>query len=1610
MASIQESINQPSRGLHLDMYAGNLDPSNAYTYAFNVRQESEDGQQYNLSNEPSNTIGVQFPEGTKVIGHLNMPELKYTVYWLANPITGDCIIGTVTNDTIGCVDNLDPQADCDCDCDDAPCVSNTPCRQFIQVLSAPCLNFSIEHRIKKAVYNLTNKTTEVYWTDDYNPPMWVDFQNLPLVNGVIDCNLMRIFPDFKVPTIRVIEENGSGSLVTGSYQFLVAYTNSKGNELSQYYSPTNPTSIWRPINSGTFDFETGKAIKIVLDNLDVQYRYFNIAVQKNIDGVSSFEVCGTFNLTAPEYTYVYTGNDKTPRLLTTDEIYFKAPYYNKAATLETQNQTLMLGNLTTSEELNYQGIASAIRLQWETWQLPYNRFEAYNKGSNSANIRGYLRDEVYAFDVVFLLSNGRYTDRFHIPGRAYDGTDISIVTGADTAAAAQDPCNVPTGVPKWQVYNTGAISGTNSQYVAGDDCYVGPYQYGEFGYWESSNTYPDIPVFGALQGQPIRHHKFPDELICPRYSSDPTNNIGAEHMVYPIGVKLDPQNIQQAIANSGLTQEQKEQIVGVKIVRGNRSQNKSIQARGILFNVGEYNYQGQNYLYPNYCFNDLNSDPFISNGAINAQGAWVSAVPPRETDYSVIQQNRLDGFGREGIRYTFMSPDTSFSDRPLDGALRLESVEFGKATAHIVQVQDNPRYTIGTQKGVKVAAMMAVATIFAYDFGFDVATQIGDVSSITTTPRLALNLDISQFLPAFNTAYDLIRKLTPAEQYGYQYNAVGNYCQSIAIPNAGNKVRSIDVAGYISPGMLTLPGEVLPLNNFQRESSVYIRTTGSLPYPHELGGPVDNSRFTFGSYNAETGIWLTDGQRVQRDISSFYATIKRFVPDQYGQIYSYQTVDTGYLQYLDNNALSYPTVFGGDTFINRFADKRKLPFFVSNTWGKGDDTDVSYDMLGNVGCPTYYLTTGPVDPSVGGIINYFNDIYNMFIPLPGVLLTLVTGGLLLFLTVLIGIVRLVVAIVNNLGLKNVTLDRHHDDNYFEKGVMYLWAYGIPYFFVESDVNCDYRQAGTTLDQDFFPNVGTDIPDYWLQEINVSVDKDNYHLYNRSLSKQNIENYFDHLPVDYAPDKPLATHHATRIIYSEQTNLSELQNNWLVYRPNNLHDLPLTEGELVDLNGVEQDRVLALTEDVMSVYNAFITLATDIKGAIFGNDSMFNNPPQEFSSATLGYGGTQNCTFTKTPFGHFWVDAMRGDVFKYSPTEGLQAISHSGVRNWLKENLPFHIAKSFPGYNTDNSYNGAGLTMVWDSRYERLILTKKDYIPLDKDIQWNDTDGLYIQLAPPSCPDGYSLSADGNTCTALVRSEVSVVPSTKHIQSINLYDPNYFCDASWTIAYAPSTQSWVSFYGFKPNYYVEQTNYFQSGTQVSGNSLWDHLLTNKCYQTFYNNISNFDIETITKADAKDQTLMSVAYRNEVLRYTNSYDWKSMQGVTFNEAVCYTMHGTSGNLHLHLRDKSNLTDGLFAVPDSGFISIPVSEVSNVWRFNKFMDIVKDVNCVDPMMLYSCANDIKEVNSSAIDYSIINDMGKRKRLKSDWFKIRLRNNKKTRYKFIFKFLQSKDVQTTR
>lgn len=1768
--NINPNPNQAMLGLNTDSILQQVKPG-TLTYALNAQVDSFDGQMVTYQNEQSNVLCSEFKTGYKVIGYHNIVEQDRVILFMTNPTTGDSEIGELKTTMICDVDdpsnlnarNNNNYVNNGYNCTDLQevCQGEQPvltfyelfkklhpnvtapiqCCTYRTVINAKCLNFSVNHPIHKAVHRIVdinddaNKCgTEIYWADGLNPRRFVNLDDLPyekLLVGCdrvktdqIDCDLMEVQPVITIPCATPLVVSDGGNLIAGSYQFAIQYANDKGIGYTAYYSVTNAVGVFRSRYGLDFNFQTDKSIKLFISNLDTKFRYFNLAVIKTINGVVDPELVGTYEILKEETEVTYSGNNKTQVNLVIDDIFAKYPYYPVASEVNAAGDTLMWANLKGTKRVNYQSIASAIEVKWQTWQLPYTEAQGYNNGVNSALHRGYMRDEVYPLEIVFLLRNGQQTDGFHIPGRASVAGDLEIVDNDDVIYTEKDSCEVEDQEqPKWKVYNTGSVTGFHPDYEAAEDpdCYIGPYEYGEMSYWESEKTYPcDEEIWGDLAGQPIRHHKFPDNIITHIHDSNPTaKDKEFEHKIYPIGIRIDKENIRQAILNSDLSDSERRQIIGYRIVRGDRVNNKSVIAKGLLYNVGSYvpytegsPAPDQDAFYPNYPFNDLGDDPFLTNlssvgdggfsislldslvndvqsaksfmesmesllatispvcyTAINTCAAdpmgtvviqitlaeiaalqnllfvgkaavdalvanaqtiidyyndkiannepicqddvasltltagLVSAVTtaisnisgsatitnfdaivayinanavaltshPYATDIFTLRTNLVNLLAVEDdladesteitdsntaytdaltdlasvscddvtvgdsdfsqTRFTFHSPDTHFYQPFLGSYLKFETLEGGPSIGNFVQVQEHAgaKLMSAFSAGLALIAGIAVGALFAAEPKFHVIGVTPGATYTAWYPDFPSLGTIAEKALFWNKQFkEMIENLLPMKNYAYQYNAIGIYNQFEPVPNDGYKQRILDKAYYLIPGFQTL-GDIYPINNWKRESSVYFRTLQALSAPR-----FPNDAAIIGSLSEDDSrVSYSEDKQIYSNVLSYYASNKRKLLDQYGDIYTYGTVDTGYCGLVDlsqDYTGDDDTVFGGDIFINRFGLKRKLPFFIDNNVLRPDGSDINYSSLSNVGKTKYWYNTSSEQTPGSG----FNGLMKSI-----------------------------------LGVPQSNLDGNTNKLFYQNGRIYLFAYGIAYFFVESEVNVDYRQAGNNADKDFFPNVGTGIPNDWLQEKNVPIVHDNYYIYNKSYSKQNKENFFSHLPLGFDPDESCQQDYTHRVIYSDP-------NRWRIYKPISYFDFPKNYGNLTSIDTINNNQVLVRFENKSYVYNALTAIQTSTgKNAYLGNDDVFKAPPIDFGETDLGYAGSQHHLFLRTEAGHLFIDAKRGTIFLINGT-GITPISDIGMNKWFGRNLEFSISKHFPDVRTDNHFNGIGLCGVWDSGYSRFIITKLDYEPLADKVADMTYDAYYGKFKWKG-------------------------------MDILLEDPAYFCNKSWTLSYSPGTKSWISWHSYIPNYYIGLNGMFLTGKNAPLNnqksSVWLHNAAHTSYQTFYGKLEPYVLEYPFVYKAQDEIFQNVKDYTTILEYYNANDFYEINdNVYFNKAVLYNNQQCSGIRKLYQRPKGDMSK-YFSYPKANAdnIEIMFTKSDNYFNYNQIWDVVKNPNNHYPIWVDSCVNKSidKELNNSKFDYT--NRAFQKTKLRAKDLKIRHINDLYSRYKFISKFV---------
>ena len=684
------------------------------------------------------------------------------------------------------------------------------------------------------------------------------------------------------------------------------------------------------------------------------------------------------------------------------------------------------------------------------------------------------------------------------------------------------------------------------------------------------------------------------------------------------------------------------------------------------------------------------------------------------------------------------------------------------------------------------------------------------------------------------------------------------------------------------------------------------------------------------------------------NIASYYGSIKNFIPNQYSVIYNIEWLNTS-----SGNGKQNVAIFGGDTYIGRFAIKRKHSFFNSNLFQNPEDSEINYSLMGNAANPIYFYDKNPLKRPKASY-----DVRINF-PLPPSIANSTNLVLNLMQNVLF-------KIEDQISIPKYKLDcsrNTEDPSYlrlFEStsvdGYMYLYNYGIASFICESNINVDLRDKGDTLEQDFYPNQ-SDLR-IWLQEKNVSPAIDNFYIYDRSYSKQPTEEFHYMYDVNYKGDNNKIDH-SNRVIYSSQgleIDDDDYSDPFLINRALDFYDFSKKNGNVTSIDGIEGDKVFVRQEHNSSIFGAYITLNSDQNTVLISSGSIFSNKPVEFATPDLGYFGSQHNVILNTPYGHLTIDAIRGQVFLLgNGGQNLEEISNKGMYSFFKEFLPFQLNRYFD-INIDNNFYGVGLAMVYDNRFQTIHLTKLDYAPLVDGIEFRNNK-FYLDN-----------------------------------KEINLKDPDYFCDLSWTISYSFINQAWFSFQPFTPNFYIEHIDYFESGND---SGIWRHNITNKSYQKFYGKLYPFIVETNTKFDGSYHQAKNVGFQVDVLEYMNKYDKIYKRDLSFNKALVSTDTQSSGELSLINANNNLYLKSQLPKKKEFSTEIELSIKEGIHTFNQFTNIIKYTNI--PLFRRVCNSYFEELNIDAITRK--RNLMETSPIFGDQIKLRLIQDKESKYQYIFK-----------
>lgn len=1665
---MENKINQNIIGLNLDSVSWQIKESQV-TFAMNANIQSQDGNSVTYTNEPSNQICLDFNDilpGFKIVGVKPIIEQGRVLVFLTHP-DGRSQIGFISDNNKDCESITTKEEDCGCaagthvvatvatdystsnvldSCCRYTVLINDPCTEVCGTTSPRskqfcCLGFSLEHPID-IEYRIDGCKTRIYYTASNISPKtfyWVEENGvLSEILGIDECQneitciqdacpKFDIFPEFCQPEIYPTSVESGGRIKAGMYSFAIAYSEQDGQEITDYIDLSNPIPIFERKITEQTEYETSKSIKVRIEHKTANFEFFNLIVAENVNETTNYHLVGTYRVNRNQTDeIIYTGDYKS----TFSSIFplVRTPHYIAANIIEKQNDILMLASLTETPKYNFQLIANEVKLLWETVEMPSDGKFDYSNPEIAYFFRTYQRDEVYPFGIKFKLKNGKYTDVFHIPGRTLDsvfGVQDSLplpVNEQDVFSIENDCLSGDTDLPRWKVYNTGKRVDNSDNSIPANDyvesqfsCAILPKENGEFAYWQSTEKYPCVPeVWGTLADQPIRFHKFPDSNITHIHDGqdlfgNSINTNSSQSKIYPIGVRID-NTIFNNLLNEldSTTGERKytvydplqdknipiaDLICGFELVRGNRVNNKSIIAKGLVYDVGkiEQRRRGDDfdsvggvektYYFSNYPFNDLRSDPYLANSSAWYDDGDKSGGPNSDPKYIVDPFNyQLDGGVRYQNRFTFYSPDTTFQYPKVGTELKLETIEYGRVLGHFVPVEEHPQYKFITAYTYIAIGLLATGVSYKLNAITD--------ASVTAGQRTTAEFDIANQVVQTQLLFDLITKLIPFKNFAWQYNGIATYNNYSPINNTGHKRRVIDKGFYANDKIVEVQDDA-PLHNRLRETSVYLKTTNKFSYHNNT--VVDNSRYTIGE---STGPFKRDPQTLNEEqlTRTYYTSLKRNFPNQYGQIQNIKYVSMGYIVDIVPNVNLEPVIehkfypaFGGDTFINKFALKRKHSFFTRNLVNLPatvNDVPFDYWQYPNMAYPAYYTGNSPeefnlLDPSVW--ILGISGILALIVAFEGS--AILPGGPQAARFLVVGIVEAIMVSLIEIKNPKVNLDNLNSFGFYKLGHMYTASYGIPIFFVESDINVDFRHGRDDNKENFYPNVGNGIPDEWLQEKNVPIKFDNFYHYNATYSAQNQS---PNLPyIINNPSKDCLTIHPNRVIYSGVANMNNYYSDaWKTYKRGDVFDFPKEGGRLIDLNSGENERVYARFENTTRVYNARIVMESTAPVQLeIGNASMFSQKPLDLSKTDLGFMGSQHKAIVKTEHGQFWVDAKRGNIYQLS-AQGFTNLVKDQNYNWFKQNLPFQILKDFPNADIDNPAKGVGISMGWDLRYQRVFITKLDYKLID----------------------GVAVTYDSDPVSATYGKYFRTGTSTEVFFS----DKTVFENKSWTVAYSPTLQNFISFYSFLPNYYVPLVDHFQTITNTStGASTWNHNLNALTYQTYYGKLYPYILEYSANSMPKTSMVNSVTLIQDIQEYFSNYEYYSLSTgnnenlANFTKAIIYNKEQSSGVVSLISEIYGNKAQKIAYPRMTGTgIETLIGRRENVYSFNGFWSITSQgsgqpiwsTKWADIQNQYPIDKvpSTKSVRPVSVSYQ-------KQKIKSDFCKVRLIQDKYNRYKFI-------------
>lgn len=1551
-----------SGGLHTDNDPINQ-PKGTLRYALNAVDETVIGHQKSISNERSTWQTDVFPMGFKPIGDVYLGDDISGVI-LVNPKTGKQEIGLINKD-----------------------------HKYTTVVDTTVLGLRITNQCDIIFRIRRGKERVIYWVDSLNVARTFNFDRVHnfytsdfqayLKSGgdpntypddkwdVASFDLIKSYKS--IPFFANVSIIETGAILPGSYNFAIQYVDEDLNPTEwittsnivrifndQLTSPFHRIRGSRNVDTSSQSFpRANKSIKLTITNLDDSFPYYRVAIIRAAGNTGKPEKALVSELQATTSSiFVYAGNDFALAEVALEDILIDQEVIFAPQHITQLENRLQLYN-TKGKSINwceFQKYASKISSQcvFKTVILNSVLSEPNVKNAKSTfQYRGYMPGEVYAFNAHYVFKDGYISPGFHVPGKGPDNTTSNMKVHELTDTRYNDIHNCST-----------------DNYWA-RDC--------------DNNT---------LLGKRVRHHRFPfrTEVSKPLFTTS-TDNTSINKYRLKIKFSLNPAwtpgpieypqvNGEPAVIpytifyqllgfaetysyNQSLTDDDIDREIVIyddisELTEIDPPEFGALDPTCILadtYQVGGNERFLIDFTYETYSIATLNatdtSEIFgIEFSNIEKPHPDVIGViftrAERTEDDKIIYDNAIVGMMTEFQDYRSFGLISPTQFYPVDNCGRESTPDQSVDYVYNAFWFYNPEFQYFNKK----EDFSRFNVQGDYDTAFTYMPTISNADGSTCnggpgqSPHQGSRGVYVEDVQAGTSYNPEVHKNKDKDDDGFDlvigYRAVDKQFQTT---NVGDDIfPDKDRILYLSAA------------SYQNHDGL---TYYNVSVDNKIGIYVANDEIN--SDEVEEGNILKYVALIKDNNASYANFMTR----------SYYKEHNNPIMFGVNNTLNAVKIFNGDAEISGFN-------FVST---------VFYDMVvaqRSKKSRLWKIIVGAVLVVASVVVT----VTTLGAATPAAVA--VTAGVLSSLAISYGVslavsgikfeqFKLMVDTDYEKGLKQTVVDggvyetiretiQTNDDTirWFADRVNNLYIESSVPFGVRSGLTCgvpDFIDGPAEYNELEFRN-------YLIEKLTV-IDRDQgsgrmykgyatAELYDMNLDymRFNKEKLFIHLPLEYDCCADQNEIFPLRVHYSEQSFQEERVDNYRVFLPNNYRDIEGEHGEITGAYRLGNNLYIHTREGLWHLPQSHQERVTGEIVSFIGTGEFFSLPPRKVLDDDLGSGGSQHKWGTvKTKYGVFFMDEVEGKIFFH--TDKLQDIT-SGNRNYFKNNLRSFLSKqlydnfgiNFQNINNPANKNGIGCLSSYDSRFERILFTKRDYLVLPDKLAV-----LQIVSAIPST----NIFAF-NTTDQLFYQGSTV---------IDLDNPGYFENKSFTMSYNIAKRIVRGWHSFIPNYYIHGQNNLYS-TIYSSDGLWKHNRDNN-FQTFYGIYRPFIVEAVKLGNPfETTTLEDISLNTKALMWVDSVkDFREVHFTTFNKVLAYNNEQSSGERVIIVKDtqtQAQMKDWYRSQIKNVAGQVLATRKIRDWNINNFRDYVIDY---DKPIFDSAWDSIKNqfpidkiVNSTAID----------------------------------------------